>query len=229
MRSLIRTLLGMRNQRVTWLADTIGMARSQFSRKMQGHDPLSHADVLKICKALDIDPREFVEQANTGDRQVREGMKRKPIPLYGAAAGRATDSESELGISAQPIGTVERDDDTLADGLIAVRVHGDSMIPTLHPRDIIVLSEVDRYEDGPSASLIGRIVVARLGGTEAVDEDSGERGETIARFYPDGKTIRLAKDNPKYPPIIVKREQVERLWFCVKIHTTRGIYPPRSE
>ena len=85
-----------------------------------------------------------------------------------------------------------------------------------------MLSEVDRYEDGPSGLLIGRIVVARLGGTEAVDEDSGSAARPSPVLHPDGKTIRLAKDNPKYPPIIVKREQVGRLWFCVKIHTTRA-------
>jgi SOS-response transcriptional repressor LexA len=229
MRSLVRTLLGMRNAKLSWLADSMGMDRSQLSKKMQHRDPFSHTDVLKISKALEIDPAEFVEQANAGDRQTREGAKRKPIPLYGAAAGQATDSDDDLGLGAEPIGVVSRDEDTLGENLIAVRVQGDSMVPTLQPKDIIVVSEVDRYGEGITASAIGRIVVARLGGTEAVDEDSGHRGETIARFYPDGKTIRLAKDNPKYPPIVVKREQVERLYLCVKIHTTRGIYPPRSE
>lgn len=229
MRSLIRTLLGMRNAKLSWLADTISMDRSQLSKKMQHKDPFSHTDVLKICKAMEIDPVEFVDQVNEADRASARGAKAKPIPLYGAAAGNATDSDDDLGLGAEPIGTVARDEDTMGENLIAVRVNGDSMLPALQPRDIIIAAEVDRYGEGFTASAIGRIVIARLGGTEAVDEDSGERGETIARFYPEGKTIRLAKDNPKYPGITVRREQVERLYLAVQIRTMRGVFPPRVD
>ena len=60
-------------------------------------------------------------------------MKRKPIPLYGGGGPSDRFRIRALESQRKPIGTVERDDDTLADGLIAVRVHGDSMIPDASP------------------------------------------------------------------------------------------------
>lgn len=95
-------------------------------------------------------------------------------------------------------------------GCMALRVRGDSMIPTIENGDVVLV-------DGDAKLYDGCIVAARL--------KSGDQLIKRLRYLPQG-LIQLDSDNFLYDPITVKTEDIELMMPVVKIQ--RDIYKLRE-
>ena len=141
----------------------------------------------------------------------RTGEAPARIPLY-ARVPAGTPVE---GVD-MPLDSIDRDDSTQSEGLIAVHVRGDSMVPALLDGDTVVLERINGYENHKPVNP-GDAVCVRF------SEESEQRGsEMFARVYPNADgTITLRKDNPMYPQVVVSRESIDAMWRCVQRRTPR--------
>jgi repressor LexA len=103
---------------------------------------------------------------------------------------------SEFAIAAGPPTAVQPIEDALAQAGLDLRdgdffthgVEGDSMRPTIHQGDVLVVRRQPNAREGD-------VVVATI-----TDEATGERRGTVKRLSHRGRT-RLLPDNPAYAPI----------------------------
>lgn len=84
--------------------------------------------------------------------------------------------------------------------LAIVPVHGDSMVPTLQPGDLLLVDEAQREE------LAEAIHVLRLDGALLVK-----------RLRPEGRRLIVTSDNPAYPPLSIALSDVSILGRVVGI------------
>ena len=83
---------------------------------------------------------------------------------------------------------------------VALRVVGDSMLPLLHPEDVVLVDL-----DGEIAP--GAIIVAR-----GADEDGVTGSYVVKRVgVASDQTLELTSLNPNYPPLIIPRERQQLL------------------
>ena len=94
------------------------------------------------------------------------------------------------------IGTIDVETSLVGDGkdFIALKVHGDSMSPTLIEDDIVIIKKQDDFENGD-------IVVAIINGDEATIK-KGKKGDN---------SILLQPLNPNYEPLIFTYDEMKTI------------------
>lgn len=215
MGEIIRELREQHELRQDQVAEMLGIAQSVYSRKERGVVRVTALERKKLAKIFGMTLDEFDakwRRSMTEDVPRTRGGPGIPV-INRAPAGQIVDYEeygydSGQGMSYIDFGRVQ---DDLA---FAVEVVGDSMQTALNPGDILVLSWCDPYKKRPHVEqpADGKVVFVRF------TEESGRSGCTLARMYieNDGQKIRLAKDNVKYPAIVVDREDIAQLAVAIE-------------
>ncbi len=197
------------------VASALGISQNALSKKESGKTTVTPIERKKIAKFFNLSEAEFEamwRRSLTEDVSRTKGGLGIPV-INRAPAGQIVDYE-EYGIdSGQGMEYLDWGDvkDDLA---FAVIVVGDSMKPNLTEGDRLVLSWCDPYKQRPHVEqpADGKVVFVRF------TEESGRSGCTLARMYieNDGQKIRLAKDNVKYPAIVVDREDIAQLAVAIE-------------
>lgn len=185
------------------LADRTGLTKSTLQRYETGNIgniPLSKIDIL--AKGLNVNPHTILgweEKTNpflpdlsniSGILPVPHG---KRIPVVGTiACGTPI-------LAAENIdGYVEVNADDKAD--FALICKGDSMLPRLMDRDVVLIHQQPTVENGETAAV--------LIGEEA----------TLKRVYFHGEDqIVLSPENPAFPPIVLNKEEINTAKILGKV------------
>jgi transcriptional regulator with XRE-family HTH domain len=214
-----RTIFELRDRR-GWtqeeLGKKVGIDRTGIVRRESGATTVSLAEQKKFAKAFGLTIDEFEKKWRS--TQVHERPAPLGIPVINKApAGQVVDydhSQCAAGEYHDALEYLDRDDldDSLA---FAVEVVGDSMAPWLSSGDRVIFSPVT--VPNPRVQLKGGdTVFVRFA------PESKVQGCQIARFHPqDDGTVLFAKDNPKYPPVQVPRENISQLAVFVELRTKR--------
>lgn len=214
------------------LASKAGVSRSLIqnvekmaSAQMQG------SKYRAIAEALGMTPSELDKEWRNGkiEQTVGDPVGRG-IPLINKApAGDVTDyHECSMADSGQGHWYVKRDGITDPHAF-AVIVTGESMMPTLLDKSVVVFSpmDMDGYIKGTKFAVPdGHIVFVRFG------PEAREEGCTIARVYRKGGKIHLTKDNKKHKTIICSPEHILNMGAMVRYEPFQNMihmYPPSSQ
>jgi phage repressor protein C with HTH and peptisase S24 domain len=145
------------------------------------------------------------------------------IPLINrVSAGRVIEYDHEQGAAAEyhdANAYIPRDKDTTAPLLFAATIVGDSMEPSLHTGDIVVFDPVIRGDVTPKLKS-GDVVYVRWA------KGTGVYGNGVYRvFFENLPTIRLTKDNKKYPEIHtqVTKDFIDQMAVAVQLRTSWGL------
>jgi phage repressor protein C with HTH and peptisase S24 domain len=113
--------------------------------------------------------------------------------------------DSGQGFEYLPFGDIN---DDLA---FAVVIVGDSMEPELREGDYAIFTP--QTVPRPAVKLMdGDTVFVRF------TAESGREGCTVAQYYAqEGGTVVLRKENPKFPPIICRTEEIQQLSVLVEL------------
>lgn len=210
---LVRRLREERGWTLEQLAERLAISTSTLAKKERGEVSIKPPERQQFAQAFKLTLDEFDEQwrGSRLDRSV--GGPGIPV-INRAPAGQVIDYE-EYGVdSGQGMEYLDWGDirDDLA---FAVIVVGDSMEPSLHEGDYLILSSLSLPR--PKVKLEdGAVVFVRFG------PDSGRPGCTIARWYgqSDGSII-LRKDNARHPPIVCRRDDLEQLAVAIEKRSKR--------
>ena len=197
------------------LAEKMGFKdNSPVSQRESGKARISPGDIRKIEKALDLPAGAFEERWRS-HWSIQRPIRGNGIPVINRSpAGEVVEYDEWGPDSGEGYDYIDRGN--IADELaFSVVVTGNSMEPAIRDGDLLVLSPVMGVPK-PAVDLEeGMVVFVRIG------EDADVPGCTIARWYPDpiAGMVRLHKDNPAHPPIIVPREHIVQL--AVKVQHRR--------
>ena len=189
------------------LAQRVGIDSTNIARREIGKTRVKPKERYKFAEAFGMSVLDFDEQWRQWTVARTRGGNGIPV-INRAPAGEVIDYEeygvdSGQGYQYVDFGSVK---DPLAFCVIVV---GDSMEPSLSENDQVILSPVDPYKQDDRL-VDGRIVFVRF-----TPEHGG--GCTLARFFNEGEgTIRLHKDNPKYPPLSQNRETIQSIAVAIE-------------
>lgn len=207
----IRQLRERRGWTQKELATVLELDGSAVSRIEDGKRRVKRNELEHIAAAFGLQV-EDLETARAGTT-MRRTVGGPGIPVINRApAGNVIDYE-EYGVdSGQGFQYIDGlgVSDSLAFALIVV---GDSMEPRIREGNFVIFSPLDPEEARPDQAPLkpGSVVFVRFA------TESDHDGCTIARFFPeDAGRLRLQKDNPKYPPIVCRREDVRQLAVAIQ-------------
>jgi phage repressor protein C with HTH and peptisase S24 domain len=211
---LIARLMDEQGVKAKDLAATLGLHPSNMGRKIKGEIAITYAERVKIARAFGYESIEdfdelWHEAAQAGPRGI-------PV-INRAPAGEVIDYNHQQSAEAEFHDAWQYIDRGLigAEDAFAVIVVGDSMEPTLYSGDLCVFLPVfeDRKDRQPQPR---QIVFVRF------TDDGLHQGCCLCRLtvLEDGKWL-LTKDNAKYPPKIVRPEDVARLAILSERRTKR--------
>jgi transcriptional regulator with XRE-family HTH domain len=211
--------------------------RLRRAREARGMSQGEVAEELKVSRAL-VSKWERGEKRPTPDNLARledllglsdrrtlgarhiPGLASVSIPVVNRiSAGQVVDYENASGPDHAPHTYIDGaigETGTLAALMFALEVVGDSMEPTLHEGDIVVLRRFDPSSDSRQGVPDGAIVYVRFRPV------SGRDGGFLARWYVTGEqSLTLRKDNPRYMPIVVGADDIEQCAVVTERRTTR--------
>lgn len=129
------------------------------------------------------------------------------IPLYdieaAAGHGRVFDDEKIIGYLPYRADELVREG-LVASQLVALRVKGDSMVPTLDDGDLVVVNRANRHPDG--------VFVVRVG------EDL--RIKRVQKMM--AGCLRLSSDNDHYAPEVISPDQVDGFEIIGSVYSRSG-------
>jgi transcriptional regulator with XRE-family HTH domain len=179
----------------------------------RGGISISADRVALVAKALGVSPEKFDEKwiARSAQAQRSDGI---PV-LNRVRAGIVTDYEECFPDSGEGFEYLARGnvDDEFAFALI---VTGDSMQPALYDGDYVVFSPLNVPK--PRVQLVpGSVVHVRIAA------DNKQPGCTVGRWLgpSDGNKFKVSKDNPKFKPVVLPMEHVERISVAVERRSRR--------
>ncbi len=203
------------------LAAKMGIDHAALSRKERGLKGfrIKPPERARFAAALGLSLDEFdIKWRSSAIPQSRVHVG---IPVINRApAGRMIEMDECGTDSGQGYQFLDRTERTQADLLFAIVVTGNSMEPSLFEGDYIVFHPLgrDRPINGQPVLKDGTLVYAKTSpGTK-------HPGCTVARYYAQGDEIRLQKDNLKYAPIVVSKNDVEQMSVAIEIRHNRLIY-----
>jgi transcriptional regulator with XRE-family HTH domain len=188
------------------LGELVGLSQESISRREKGTTPTPAAERKKIAVALGSTIEEFDalwRAAKVHDRPAPPGI---PVINKGPAGNVQPYDHSHYsaGEYHQAWEYVDRlgIDDEHAFALI---IEGDSMAPALTEGDYVVFTPMSVPK--PRATLRdGDVVFVRI------SEDAPRAGVSVGRWFAvDAETVRIQKDNPRYPALTVRREHITQL------------------
>ncbi len=205
------------------LGEKVGLDGTNIARRERGDTQVKPAERQKFARAFGLSVTAFDDAwrvFRTGRTQGGHG-----IPLINKVpAGEVQDYE-EYGVDSGQGYEYLDYGDIRDDQAFALEIVGDSMQPRLNEGDRVVFSYCDPYRDNGKLKS-GRIVFVRFVEGEAPtirsDRDDLEPinaggGCMVARFYSldDGKVL-LRKDNPDWPPVLVRREAIQNMAVAIE-------------
>ncbi|MBQ8388791.1 MAG: helix-turn-helix domain-containing protein [Clostridia bacterium] len=178
-----------KSQRITakQLADYVCVAESTMSLYENGKREPDYRTLVKIAEFLNVTTDYLLGQEDNKKTPQRRGVK---IPVLGNVAA---------GIPIEAITDIEDyeeiNEELAAQGeYVALKIHGDSMLPRMLDGDVVIVKLQDTIESGETAIVI-------VNGGDA----------TCKRIQktPDG--ISLISINPAYAPMFYTNKQIEEL------------------
>ena len=187
----------------------VGLDGTSIARRENGKTRVKANERPRFAQAFEMTLIQFDEQWR--DWIVPRSRGAPGIPVINRAPAGQIINYEEYGVdSGQGYEYLDLGDinDNLAFSVVVV---GDSMEPTLLNGDYLVLSPLDPYKPHEDRLKNGAIVFVRF----TIEYNEG--GCTLARFFPgeDGQ-IRLQKDNPQYPPIVCRREDIQSMAIAIE-------------
>lgn len=170
------------------LAEKVGYSgRSAISKVENGERDISQSMIQKYADALGVSPSYLLY----GDEAEKEKKKKAiRIPVIGQVAA---------GIPMEAISDAEDweelDPNVFHNGeYIALRIHGDSMMPRIQEGDVVIVRLQDDAESGDT-------VIAFVNGDEA----------TCKKLKKTDDGITLISFNPAYDPMFFSNAEIEKL------------------
>lgn len=169
------------------------LAKKQKNLRIGLGIPLDHPDIVALDKIIfDLD-----EQADRVDLNNSPSISLAKVPLFDAGAGEPCEfyeSWRNRGLT-DDAAFVYVDAHKASQGAFGIKVHGDSMAPTIEQGDIVIVMPDRPIENG-------KIVLACWPTSYG---DTGKR--LIKRYKSDNKgNIVLWSDNPNHEPVVLDRE-----------------------
>jgi transcriptional regulator with XRE-family HTH domain len=178
----------------------VGMSGVLVSRREKGDIRIKPPEMKLWAKAFGISLDQFLERMRQGQKlHDRPAPTKIPIINRGAAGTIVDFDHSQFGSGEyhEAMQYEDRDAATQHGELFGVVVVGDSMQPNILENDILIFHPVDGRRGSPDLR-DGLVVHVRFAAERPI------QGNGIYRMFwasADKKTIRLAKDNPRYPSI----------------------------
>lgn len=193
-------------------AKKLGMDQPTVSRIERGARAVPADEQQKIAKLFKKTLDEFEDLWKP---KITRTVGGAGIPVVNRAPAGVVLDYNEYGVdSGQGFEYLDWGDihDDLAFALIVV---GDSMEPSIHEGDYLIFSSLNMPK--PRVDLKpGMVVFVRF------NAESSRQGCTVARWQPqEGGMVVLAKDNPKYQPILCRRDEIEQLAVFIEKRTKR--------
>lgn len=217
----IKAVVGAKSDRD--LARHFGMGDTTITSKRQrGSVPYDEATQIALERGISLDwlilgkgepPMAPVQAALEQVAEVPPVFSHLPqsevaeIPLYdieaAAGHGRVFDQEKIIGYIPYRADELVREG-LVASQLVALRVKGDSMVPTLDDGDLVVVNRANRQPDG--------VFVVRVG------EDL--RIKRVQKMM--AGCLRLSSDNDHYAPEVISPDQVEGFEIIGSVYSRSG-------
>lgn len=199
----IENVLNRIGMKPTELANRIGVDRSTVTRYLKGTRKISMEDIPKIASAIGVTPIELLIDGGIEkpSNVIKVSQETVQIPILGEiACGDPILAEENI----------EGYRTELTEGLpcgdlFFLRAKGDSMVPTIPNKSLVLLREQYDVENGEIAA------VMLNGNTEA----------TLKRVKKQGEMIILMPENPSHEPIFVTEDNpAQIIGKAVEIRTT---------
>ena len=200
------------------LAERLGIHPTGITRRESGKVVPSYAERRKLSAIFGYSFDEF--EAKWRASAIARPMSNPGIPVINRGPAGTVRDMDEWGVdSTDGFEFIDRDHDTQAEHVKALVVTGDSMEPTLHEGDYLVLHPLGRERPIPGQPELEDGAVVRV----QISADAKQPGCTVARYFNDGDQVKLVKDNRTYPPLIIKREQIEQISVAIQVRSKRGL------
>lgn len=187
----------IRNIKASELSEKAHIPKSAISQYLSGLYEAKQKSIFKLANVLNVSEAwlmglDVPMERNSKDYKIDElGNPIVSIPILGIVkAGYDYLAQENW------IGTIDVETSLVGDGkdFIALKVHGDSMSPTLIEDDIVIIKKQDDFESGD-------IVVAIINGDEA----------TIKKGKKSDAGILLQPLNSNYEPLIFTYDEMKTI------------------
>lgn len=211
----IKSLREEKGWTLEFLAEKVGMDHSMIQKREAGRVRVKPPERKVFAKAFGMSLQKFDDfWRNSETSRTNRGS----IPVVNVSPAGTIVDYSEYGVDSGQAAEYVDATDINDDLAFAVRVVGDSMEPSLHSGDLLILSPVMGIPRPRRKLTKGSIVFVRF------SPESGQEGCTIARWYPATEhSGLLVKDNRAYDPIPVEQGELEQLSVAIEVRSRRGI------
>jgi len=195
-----------------------GLTGVQISARELGNTRIKPPEWRKFAAAFKMTLEEFRARIEAPKR-VHERQAPHGIPIINRApAGVVMDFDHDQSAAGEFHGAMEyadRDKNTMDPELFGLVVVGDSMEPKLLDGDVLIFKNCDGRKNSPDLC-DGKIVYVRFA------KERRQAGNAVYRMYwvdDKKRSIRLAKDNPRYAAVIVPldTENISRIACLVQV------------
>jgi len=145
--------------------------------------------LLQLAQIFGVSLNAFTDDSPQRDLDGVVAMRNMAVPIIGdiACGTPITAQENVEGYAQLPEG-IHAD--------FALKCRGDSMKPTFNDGDLVLIRKQPEVEDGQIAAVM-------------IDNEA-----TLKRFYRQEDGILLVADNPKFPPLTIKNENISEMIVC---------------
>lgn len=200
------------------LAEKVGLTKDAQSKRERGEISIKPPLERKYASAFGMTLDEF--RSHWRGQKIHDRPAPEMIPLINrVSAGRVIEYDHEQGAAAEyhdANAYIQRDKDTTGPLLFAATVVGDSMEPALHSGDVVVFDPLIPGNFTPTIKS-GDVVYVRWA------KGTGVYGNGVYRvFFETLPTVRLTKDNKKYPEIHtqVTKDFIDQIAVGVQLRTS---------
>lgn len=200
------------------LGAKVGLDKVLVSRRELGKIAIKPPEERKFAAAFGMNLDEF--RSHWRGQKIHDRPAPVMIPLINCvSAGRVIEYDHEQGAAAEyhdANAYIQRDKDTTGPLLFAATVVGDSMEPALHSGDVVVFDPLIPGNFTPTIKS-GDVVYVRWA------KGTGVYGNGVYRvFFETLPTVRLTKDNKKYPEIHtqVTKDFIDQIAVGVQLRTS---------
>lgn len=214
---LIQQLRDAKEWRQSDLAERLGVTQATVSRWETGDVVPKAPERRQLANIFAVSFEEFERRWRETEMPPRVFAERGIPVINRGPAGQVHPYEECFVTSGE--GFEYLDWGNINDDLaFAVIITGKSMEPRLHEGDYVIFSQYHGVPKPRAKLEPGRVVYVRFA------PESKHDGCTIARYQPAGNgAVMFVKDNPEYPPILARREEIEQLAVAIQVRTSRGI------
>ncbi len=190
------------------LAETLGISEVWLSMIENGRGKPSLKLLRRLCEKLGASGiLRAALYGNDGASLVREAGDPSMIAIIGhVSAGPSRIAWTDEGL---PVGGgdeyVAGNADLRDPHAFALRVRGDSMVPSLRDGDVVIISP--------------RLARVRTGDEALVQMRDGKA--YLKAVYPKGDVLILQSVNPAYEPIVVPRSEIRKMMRVVDVRRRR--------